>query len=427
MVVEIIQPARVAGLLRPGMAVYLQGSTGEPAGLLDALALAPELSAGVSYLGCFLPGVNRRDPARLHANARHTGFFVHGQFSETLAEGRMRFLPLSYSAIYDYLAGQAVDIAMIQVSPPNAEGLCSFGICVDFQPAVLPRAACVVAEVNLAMPAPPGSLTIPYDKIDYALETERTPLTHPGGGVPPAVAAVAGNVARLIDDGDVIQIGIGRLPTAILNALKDKRGLGLQGGMISDEVMMLMQAGALDNKAKTVEPGKAVCGAALGSERLYQWLAERDDVLFRPASYTHNVRVMAEIDNYVTINSVLEVDLFGQCNAEVVDGRQVSGTGGLMDFVRGARLARNGRSILAVQATAAGGTVSRIVPHLPADAVVACPRADVDIIVTEHGIARLRDKSLDERAEALTAIAAPEFRDGLEAAWREMRARLSRA
>ena len=133
------------------------------------------------------------------------------------------------------------------------------------------------------------------------------------------------------------------------------------------------------------------------------------------------VLVMAEIDNYVTINSVLEVDLFGQCNAEIVNGRQISGTGGLMDFVRGARLARNGRSVLAVQATAARGTVSRIVPRLPTDAIVSCPRADVDYVVTEHGHARLRDKSLEERAEALIAIAEPAFRSDLEAAWQELR------
>lgn len=423
--VAIIQPAAVADLLRPGMTVYVQGSTGEPTGLIEALALAPGRSDGVTYLGCFLPGVNRRDPARLHPHARHTGFFVHGELAETLAEGRMRFLPLHYSAIYDYLAGQKVDVAMIQVSPPDARGECSLGVCVDFQPAVLPRAGLVVAEVNRAMPAPPGSLTIPYDSIDYALESEHAPLTLSAGEVPPPVAALAANVARLIDDGDVIQIGIGRLPTAVLNALKEKRGLGLQGGLLSDEVMMLMEAGALDNKSKTEEPGKAVCGAALGSERLYDWLRERDDVLFRPASYTHDVRVMARIDNYVTINSVLEVDLFGQCNAEIVNGRQVSGTGGMMDFVRGARLARNGRSILAVQATAAGGEVSRIVARLPADAVVTCPRADVDLVVTEHGIAALRDKSLDERAEALIAVAAPRFRDGLAQAWREMRARIA--
>ena len=416
--VKQLKAAEVPALLQPGMTVYVQGSTGEPGALLEALSLAPERSNGVNYLGCFLPGINRNNAAALHPGARHTGFFVHGPFAETRAEGRMRFLPLHYSAIYDYLAGlEGVDIAMLQVSPPDADGQCSLGICVDFQAAVLPRARLVVAEVNRAMPAPPGSPTIPYERIDFALESDRAPIALAEGEPSPEVTALAANVARLIDDGDVIQIGIGRLPKAILNGLTGKRGLGLHGGMISDEVMMLMRAGALDNGAKTVEPGKAVCGAALGTQALYDWLGDREDVLFRPASITHNVCLMAEIDNFVSINSVLEVDLMGQCNAEVLNGRQVSGTGGLVDFVRGARLSRNGRSILALQATAAGGKVSRIVPRLPADAVVTCARTDVDYVVTEHGHARLRHLSPDERAEALIAIAEPTFRSGLREAW----------
>ena len=415
---QIIDANAVSSLLQPGMTIYVQGATGEPLGLIEALGTTPEASDGVHYLGCFLPGVNRTDPAAGHPGARLTGFFIHGPFARTYSEGRMRFLPLHYSAIYDYMAGlPAMDIAMIQVSPPDADGLCSFGICVDFQPAVLDKASLVLAEVNHAMPAPPGSLTVPYERIDYVLETDRVPATLDAGAIPERIATVGRNVAELIRDGDIIQIGIGRLPTAILNELHGKSGLGLQGGMVSDEVMALMQAGALDNKTKTVEAGKAVCGAALGSTRLYDWVGEREDILFRPANVTHNVRIMANIDNYVTINSVLEVDLFGQCNAEIVNGRQVSGTGGLMDFVRGARLSRNGRSILAVQATAGGGEISRIVPRLPNDAVVSCPRADVDYIVTEHGHAHLRDKSLDERAEALIAIAEPAFRDDLRAYW----------
>jgi 4-hydroxybutyrate CoA-transferase len=424
MMPKIIDANAVPGLMRPDTTIYFQGATGEPLSLMEALGASPEAGKGVHYVGCFLPGVNQNNPAGFDPEARLTGFFVHGSFQKTYVEGRMRFLPLHYSAIYDYLAGSPpVDIAMIQVSPPNAVGLCSLGICVDFQPAVLDKARLIVAEVNHAMPAPPGSLTIPYNRIDFALESERIPVTLEGSDIPDRIAAVGRHVAGLIRDGDVIQIGIGRLPTAILAGLRGKTGLGLQGGMISDEVMSLMQSGVLDNSGKTLERGKAVCGAALGSQALYDWVGTRDDILFRPANITHNVRVMAEIDNYVTINSVLEVDLFGQCNAEVVNGRQISGTGGLMDFVRGARLSHNGRSILAVQATAHGGKISRIVPRLPNDAIVSCTRADVDYIVTEHGHAHLRDKSLHERAEALIAIAEPDFRDELRAAWAAMAGR----
>jgi acyl-CoA hydrolase len=163
-----------------------------------------------------------------------------------------------------------------------------------------------------------------------------------------------------------------------------------------------------------------VCTSALGSERVYGWAGRCPDLRFAPVSHTHDVRVIARIDRFVAINSVLAVDLSGQANAEMLNGRQVSGTGGLLDFVRGARLSKGGRSILALPSTV-GGRTSRIVPRLGEGDVVSCPRADADIVITEHGIARLRDKSLDERAEALIAIADPAFRDDLAARWEELR------
>ena len=219
------------------------------------------------------------------------------------------------------------------------------------------------------------------------------------------------HVAGLIEDGDCIQVGIGKVPASVLAALHGHRDLGLHGGMVTDEVMDLHAAGAL---------GAMVCCTALGS-RVYDWTATRDDLRFAPVSYTHDVRVMAQIDRFVAINSVLAVDLFGQANVEMLRGRQVSGTGGLLDFVRGARLSRGGRSILALPST--GGGASRIVPRLDDTHVVSLPRADADIVVTEHGVAHLRDKSIDERAEALIAIADPAARDALANAWDALRAK----
>jgi acyl-CoA hydrolase len=160
-----------------------------------------------------------------------------------------------------------------------------------------------------------------------------------------------------------------------------------------------------------------VCTAAIGTERVYRWAADCTDLEFAPVSYTHDVRVLAQQDNFVAINSVLAVDLSGQANAEMLRGRQVSGTGGLLDFVRGARLSAGGRSILALPSTAASGTASRIVARLGAGDVVSCPRADADIVVTEHGIAQLRGRSLSERARALLEIAAPALRERLEKQW----------
>jgi acyl-CoA hydrolase len=252
---------------------------------------------------------------------------------------------------------------------------------------------------------------VPYERLDVAVETAH-PLTRLKTGAPAAHAqAIGARVAALIEDGDTVQVGIGKLPAAVLAALHGHKNLELHGGMVTDEVVDLRAAGAL---------GRMVCCTALGS-RVYDWSATANDLRFAPVSHTHDVRVIAQIERFVAINSVLAVDLFGQADAEMLAGRQVSGTGGLMDFVRGARLARRGRSILALPSTAGGA--SRIVPRLDDNHVVSVPRADADIVVTEHGVAHLRDRSLDERAAALIAVAEPAARDALANAWDALRAR----
>jgi 4-hydroxybutyrate CoA-transferase len=406
----IIRPKRVPDLLRPGMTVFVEGASGEPSALLDALAAAPEASAGVHYVGCRVPGVNYIDPASFHADARLTSFFLFGDIARSYDAGKVRFLPLHYSGIFAYLAALEVDLALIQVTPPDAHGQCSLGPSVHFVPAVLDRAKIVVAEVNAAMPRPAHTYLVPYERLRFAVETAH-PLVRLDTGAPSEQAEKIGaHVAGLIEDGDCIQIGIGKVPASILAALHGHKRLALHGGMVTDEVVDLHGAGAL---------GAMVCCTALGT-RVYDWVASRDDLRFAPVSHTHDVRVIAQIERFVAINSVLAIDLFGQANAEMLHGRQVSGTGGLLDFVRGARLSQGGRSILALPATAAGGA-SRIVPRLDEGHVVSVPRADADIVVIEHGAAQLRDRSLDERADALIAIADPAARDALANAWDTLR------
>lgn len=414
----------VPSLLKPGMTVFLQGASGEPTPFYEALKAAPEASDGVHYVGCLIPGINRHDPAGWHPNARATGFFVGPDQAASFAARRFRYLPLHYSGIYAYLASlPPMDMALVQVAPPDRDGMCSLGVSLDFQPAVLDKAKVIVAEVNAQMPSPPSSPKIPWARIDYAARTDRPLVQFESGRIPEAIDALGRQVAALVEDGDVIQIGIGKAPAAILKHLHDKRELGLQGGMITDEVVALVESGALTNARKSIDCGMLVCGAALGTDKVYRWEGTLTQTLFRPASYTHDVRVVSQVDNFVSINSVLEVDLTGQANAEMLAGRQVSGTGGLVDFVRAARMAKNGRSILALTATAAGGKASRIVPQLDAGSVVSALRADVDYVVTEYGAARLKDKSVDERAEALIAVAAPEFRDSLADEWERLRRR----
>lgn len=406
-------------LLRPGMTVFVQGASGQPTPLLDALAAASEASDGVHYAGCFIPGVNRIDPASFHPNARLTSFFVFGDIARSHAGNRVRFLPLHYTGIWAYLAGLEIDLALLQVTPPDRAGRCSLGVSVHFVPAVLERAKVIIAEVNEALPRPARSYEIPYDRLDYVVGTARPLVTLATGDLAPEIRRIGDNVAGLIEDGDVIQIGIGKVPAAVLASLRDRCDLGLHGGLVSDEVAELHAAGVLTGARKSTDPGTMVCTAALGSSRVYDWAGRCPDLRFAPVSHTHDIRVIARIENFVAINSVLSVDLFGQANAETLGGRQVSGTGGLLDFVRGARLSKGGRSILALPSTA-GAKSSRIVARLGESDIVSCPRADADIVVTEHGIAHLRDKSLDERVEALIAIADPAFRDLLASQWSEI-------
>jgi 4-hydroxybutyrate CoA-transferase len=422
---KTITADQLPGLFRPGLTVFVQGAVGEPLALGQALAAAGEASRGVHYVSCLVPGINRTDFSAFHAEATQTAFFVQAELRESFAAGKIRFLPLHYSGICSYMKSlPPMDILLMQVAPPDENGMCSLGLSVDFVPLHLDKAKVVVAEVNARMPSPPGSPKIPYDRLDYAVPTDRALPELPTGDLPPVIETIGEQVAALIGDGDCIQIGIGKVPAAILTRLKDRKHLGLHGGMVTDEVADLVDVGALDCSRKSIDTNSLICGAAMGTQRVFDWAAGRADVQYRGADYTHNVPVVAQIDNFVSINSTLEVDLTGQANSETINGRQISGTGGLVDFVRGARMAKNGRSVLALSATAAGGRISRIVPTLSAGAVVSCPRADTDYVVTEFGAARMKDKSVDERAEALIAIADPAFHDELTQAWKVQRQRM---
>lgn len=418
-----IEAPEAAALLKPGMTVFVQGAASEPTHILGAIADAPGAADGVHFVYVFLAGINRFDPAVLSDRARATCFFVTAQNRASVAAGKTRFLALHYSRIFTYLRDAAqIDLALVQVAPPDREGRCSLGVSVDFAPSALAKAGTVVAEINRAMPAPPGSPTIPYEAIDFAVHTDHPLVTYEETPPPEEMTAIGRSVASLIEDGDCIETGIGRVPGAVLAALGGKRDLGIHTGMVSAPIIQLMEKGVVTGARKNIDQGKVVTGVALGGAGFFDFLGASPSILFRPADYTHDVATIARLDNFVAVNSVLEVDLFGQINAETQAGRLTGGTGGLMDFMRGARLSKNGRSIVALRASGAGGTVSRIVPALGAGQMVTGARTDVDFVVTEHGIADLRYQSVADRAQALIAIAAPDFRDQLERAWRSLHA-----
>jgi len=407
----------IPGLLSPGQLVYVPGCAGEPWPFVEALQNQPERAAGVTFAGVWIPGVNKVDWAGLHPAARAITFFLSPELRPSFVAGRTEYRPMPYTQIYPWLEQRAeIDLAVLHLSPPDARGLCSMGIAADFSGAVLARAKRKLAYINPLMPVTQGAPQVAFSDLDDVVEEPFPLLTYDGGTPDKTLQAIAGQIAHWINDGDTLQFGLGRVQAAILGALHDRKNLSIHSGMISAPVAELIDAGAVSPR-----PGSITTGVALGDAALYQRVAADSRFRFAPVSFTHDVSTLRAIDRIVAINSVIEVDLCGQANAETMGGEQVSGAGGLVDFLRGARLAKQGRPITALAATARGGSLSRIVPRLGDGVPVTIARADVGIVVTEFGSADLRDLPIEKRAEALIAIAAPQFRDHLKAEWTAMR------
>lgn len=408
---KLLKDGELASLLRPGMKVFVQGSSSEPTTLVQELLATSDAVAGVEFIACQIPGLNCIDFAGMHRDTRFTGLFVTPEMTNSYAAGKVRFMPLAYSGMYRYLESETIDLALIQVTTAARRRVFSLGTTAHFVSAVLGQAKLVVAEINDELPAVGRSVLVDEDRLDYVLPTSHALLSLDAGPSSEMLNKIGQNVAGLVRDGDHIQFGIGKVPGAILGALSSHRQLACHGGLIGDAIINLEEAGALSLRKPMI------CTSVIGTKHIYEWVRDRKDVHVHPVAYTHNVRVMAKLERFVAINSVLSVDLMGQANAETVDGRQVGGCGGLPDFVRGAQLSKGGRSILALPSTARGGEISRILPTL-GDDIVSSPRTDADFVVTEHGIADLRHKSHDERAEALIEVADPTFQATLSDSWK---------
>ncbi len=399
--------------LRQARTIYIQGATGEPLALREVVAASPDVLAGRRLTGCFLPGINSFDYAALHPAARLATFLLPPAMRTSFEAGRIAVQPLPYSQIATwFLYGPAVDLAVLQVAPPDAEGLCSFGPCADFAPLVWPRAKRRMAFVNRQWPRARRGPSIPLAAIDTIIDCDGPFITGDESVPTPAHLAIAASVARLIEDGASIQSGIGAAPAAIVAALSGRRRLAIRSGMVTEGYRALADAGALAADARHVT------GLAFGSEAFIRWAAE--SLTFADASVTHGAESLAGVERLAAINSALEVDLLGQANIEWRAGRLASGVGGAPDFARAARRSAGGRAILAFPATASGGRVSRIVARLSSP-TVSIPREDTDLVATEHGVADLRATDLDARADALIAIAAPEHRSRLADEWSAMR------
>jgi acyl-CoA hydrolase len=403
-------------LFQPGRRVYLPGASGESLALAQALSSEPGRLRGVELVSCLVPGMNTFDYAALDPEARVTTFLLPPVLRAAFEAGRVRLLPLAYSAIARYLASPGlIDVAVAHVTPPDAEGRCALGVAADFTPIAWRSAGVRAAIVNPMLPRLPGP-TIKLAEADVVVEMPGPPVAGDTGSEGEALTRIAAAAAGYVADGAAIQLGIGGAPGAIWPHLRGHRDLRIASGMVTDGAAMLDSAGALASEGHRA-------GIAFGPVEFYRWLEESRRIELATTAETHDVTALARLPRFTAINSALEVDLFGQVNLEWQGTRLASGVGGAPDFARAAALSDGGRSLVLLPAKAKGGTLSRIVARIEAP-TVSIPRSEADVVITEHGVAELRGRSLDERAGALIAVAAPEWRDRLGAAWRELRARL---
>ena len=391
--------------------VYIAGVCGEPGGALDALATDPGLLPGRTLTGVWIPGVNARDPTAGGRRAL-TSFATPG-LADAIAAGRAEILPMHYTATFRWLEGPAgLAAGIVKVPPPRADGTVGLGVAADFTPAVLASGAAMIGEIDPVMPDVADGPRVPVDRFAAFVEGCGPLIAYDAGPLDDTYGAIGARVAALIRDGDTVQFGLGKLQTAVLEALHAHRGLRLHGGMAAPAFLAALETGTFTG---------GTVGVALGDAAFYAAIAADPRVAFRPVGHTHAAATLAAIPRFIAVNSILEVDLFGQANGEFIGDTQVTGHGGLVDFVRGARASQGGRAVLALPSTAAKGARSRIVPALPAGRPVTVARADADWIVTEHGAADLRHATVDQRAERLIAIAAPEHRAALSEGWERMR------
>lgn len=308
----------------------------------------------------------------------------------------------------------SLDAMLLQVSPPDEHGYCSYGISCDYTKCAAENSNIVIAQVNKFMPRTLGNCFIHIDNINYIVE-QATPIIELKIPVIGEIEKRIGeHCASLIEDGATLQLGIGAIPDAVLSFLRHKKDLGIHSEMISDGVVDLVNLGVITNKKKNINTGKSIVSFLMGTRKLYDYIDNNPEIELHPVDYVNNPFIIAQNDNMISINSAIQVDLMGQVNAESIGSKQFSGTGGQVDFVRGAAMSKGGKSIIALPSTAAKGTISKIVFTLDEGAAVTTSRNDVDYIVTEYGIAHLKGKSLRERAKALIEIAHPDFREELK-------------
>ncbi|MFX0154704.1 MAG: acetyl-CoA hydrolase/transferase family protein [Candidatus Hodarchaeota archaeon] len=402
-------------VIESGDRLVVGHAAGEPIVLLDELVNQKDRLKDVEIVHMVplreckycLPGMER--------HFRHNSLFAGAGTRKSIKEGRSDYTPVFFSEIPRLFKDNIlpVDVALVQLSLPDDDGNLSYGISVDYTMAAAESAKIVIAEVNKQMPRTRGS-HIHISQIDYIIETDRALLEIPLPIISEIEEKIGNYVASLVPDNGNLQLGIGAIPDAVLKFLADKKDLGIHSEMFSDGVVDLYEKGIITNKFNNLNPGKFTATFLMGTKRLYDFVDDNPNVEMRPVDYTNNITVAGCVNNLISINSALQIDLFGQVCSDTLGYQQYSGVGGQVDFVRASSLSQGGKSIIAFPSTNTKKTISRIVPKLNEGACVTTSRFDVHYIVTEYGIVDLRGKTVRQRATDLISIAHPNFRNQLE-------------
>ncbi|MGI6718546.1 MAG: acetyl-CoA hydrolase/transferase family protein [Bacteroidales bacterium] len=348
-------------------------------------------------------------------NFRHITNFVGANSRNAVIENRADFSPCYFHEVPTLFSNDimSVDVAVIHISYPNEDGFCSYGISCDYTKPAAENAKIVIAEMNKQMPYVKGDNFIHISDIDYIVETDNPIYTIDSPKLKETEICIGKYCADLIEDESTLQLGIGSIPDAVMDCLCEKKNLGIHSEMISDGVEKLFKMGVITGSAKTIHKEKMVATFIMGTSNFYDFINNNENIELHPVNYVNDPYVIAQNNKMVSINSCIEIDLMGQVNSETIGLTQYSGVGGQIDFIRGASMSKGGKSILAIPSTAAKGKLSRIVPFLTHGAAITTSRNDIDYVVTEFGIAKLKYKTLKQRAKELINVSHPQFRDEL--------------
>ncbi|MDZ7260753.1 MAG: 4-hydroxybutyrate CoA-transferase [candidate division KSB1 bacterium] len=412
---KLATPQEAVSLIKSGDRIYISGNAATPYVLLEALAQRKDELTNVEVTHVLLLGEDPLSKPEMEGHFRHKSLFVGPADRQAVNEGRADYVPIFLYEIPGlFTSGHLpLDVAIIHTSPPDAHGFLSLGVEIIASKAAAETSRKIIAQVNDKMPRTLGDTFIHVSRVSKIVEVseelpqlEKKPFTE-------VEKKIGQYIADLIEDGSTLQLGIGGIPNATLSALSYKKDLGIHTEMVSDGIMEAIEKGIITGTKKTLHPGKVIATFMLGSKSLYEFAQNNPVFEFHPVNYTNDPFIASQNEKLVAVNSAIEVDLTGQVCSDSIGYAIYSGFGGQVDFIRGAARSKGGKPIIALPATAKGGTLSRIVPHLKEGAGVVTSRGDVHYVVTEFGVAYLHGKSLRERAQELINVAHPKFREEL--------------